>query len=56
MRCSAGCARRAVRTLRLHGDDKQHRAFRAGQGGRRATRAVTWTGGTERAMVVGQEP
>lgn len=42
----------AVCTLRPHGDDKEHQGIQAVGGGRRATRIVTWTGGTQRAMVV----
>jgi hypothetical protein len=42
----------AVCTLRPHGEDKAHQGVQAVVGGRRSTRTVTWTGGTERAMVV----
>lgn len=42
----------AVCTLRPHPDDRPHQGREAVQGGRRSTRLVTWTGGTERAMVV----
>jgi hypothetical protein len=42
----------AACTLRPHTDDKQHRGRQAVQGAGRSTRIVTWTGGTERAMVV----
>ena len=42
----------AVCTLRPHNDDQQHRGQQAVQGSRRATRVITWTGGSERAMVV----
>lgn len=42
----------AVCTLRPHDDDKPHQGIRAVEGGGRSTRVVTWTGGTERAMVV----
>ncbi|MCA1674198.1 MAG: hypothetical protein LC799_19080, partial [Actinobacteria bacterium] len=42
----------AVCTLRPHSDDRKHQGVQAVEGGRRATRTVSWTGGTERAMVV----
>ena len=42
----------AVCTLRPHIEDKQHQGLGAVQGAGRSTRIVTWTGGTEHAMVV----
>jgi hypothetical protein len=42
----------ATCTLRPHTQDKQHQGREAVQGAGRSTRIVTWTGGTERAMVV----
>jgi hypothetical protein len=42
----------AVCTLRPHGDDKQHQGVEPSPGDRPTSRTVTWTGGTERAMVV----
>jgi len=42
----------ATCTLRPHTPDKHHRGRQAVQGAGRSTRIVTWTGGTERAMVV----
>jgi hypothetical protein len=42
----------AVRTRRPHRDDQQHQGHHAVQGTGRSTRLTTWTGGTERAMVV----
>jgi hypothetical protein len=42
----------AACTLRPHRDDESHRGYQAVQGGSRSTRLVSWTGGTERAMVV----
>ena len=42
----------AACTLRPHTKDKQHQGCQAVQGAGRSTRIVTWTGGTERAMVV----
>jgi hypothetical protein len=41
----------AVCTRRPH-RDKQHQGYHAVQGIGRSTRLATWTGGTERAMVV----
>ena len=42
----------ATCTLRPHTDDKHHQGRQAVQGAGRSTCIVTWTGGTERAMVV----
>jgi hypothetical protein len=42
----------AVDTLRPHPNDKQHQGREAVAGRRTSTRVVTWTGGSERAMVV----
>jgi hypothetical protein len=42
----------AVCTRRPHRDDEQHQGHQAVQGTGRSTRVVSWTGGTERAMVV----
>ncbi len=42
----------ATCTLRPHTDDQQHRGRQAVQGAGHSTRIVSWTGGTERAMVV----
>jgi hypothetical protein len=42
----------AVCTRRPHDDHEQHRGYQAVEGGPRSTRLTTWTGGTERAMVV----
>jgi hypothetical protein len=42
----------AVCTRRPHRDDEQHQGYQAVQGIGRSTRLVSWSGGTERAMVV----
>jgi hypothetical protein len=42
----------AVCTRRPHRDDEQHQGYRAVQGIGRSTRLASWTGGTERAMVI----
>jgi hypothetical protein len=42
----------AVCTRRPHRDDEQHQGYQAVQGIGRSTRLASWTGGTERAMVV----
>ncbi|MDQ4093759.1 MAG: hypothetical protein M3143_10270 [Actinomycetota bacterium] len=42
----------AACTLRPHPEDKRHQGREAVQGAGRSTRIVTWTGGTQRAMVV----
>jgi hypothetical protein len=42
----------AVCTRRLHGSGVQHYSFAAVQGGGRDRRLVTWSGGSERALVV----
>ena len=42
----------AACTLRPHTDVKQHQGRQAVQGAGRSTRIVTWTGGTQRAMVI----
>jgi hypothetical protein len=42
----------AVCTRRPH-NDSGHRGYEAAQGSGRSTRSVKWSGGTERAMVVG---
>jgi hypothetical protein len=41
-----------VCTRWLHRDDQQHQGYHPVQGIGRSTRLATWTGGTERAMVV----
>lgn len=43
----------AVCTSRPHGDEVQHRGYEAAQGAGRSTRLKRWSGGTERAMIVG---
>jgi hypothetical protein len=42
----------ATCTLRPHTEDKQHQGRQAVQGAGRSTHVVTWTGVTERAMVI----
>lgn len=42
----------AVCILRPHSDDHQHQGYQAVQGTGRSTRVVSWTGGTERALIV----
>jgi hypothetical protein len=42
----------AVCTRRPHRDDQRHQGYHAVQGIGRSIRVTTWTGGTERAMVV----
>jgi hypothetical protein len=41
----------AVCTRRPHRDDEQHQGYQAVQGSGRSTRIVSWSGGTERALV-----
>src|SRR5918998_2635168 len=42
----------AVCTRRPHGQDQEHKGWEAVHGAGRSKRQVSWTGGTQRAMVV----
>ena len=42
----------AVCTRRPHGQDEQHKGRAAVQGAGRSSKVVSWTGGSERALVV----